>query len=195
MKKLQYATGATPLDPDEAAGLIPRHITTQAELNEWEQTNILEGAQWAFKQKSRNLFDESFVRELHRRMFSKTWKWAGSFRLTDKNIGVDWRQIPVHLRNLLDDVKAQLEFKTYPPDELALRFHHRLVWIHPFANGNGRHARLMADLLIARLGASPLSWGGQSLVEASEKRVAYLAALKAADARDYQRLMQFARSQ
>ncbi|PKO62802.1 MAG: cell filamentation protein Fic [Betaproteobacteria bacterium HGW-Betaproteobacteria-18] len=193
--ELQYATGATPLDPDEAAGLIPRHITTQAELNEWEQTNILEGAQWAFKQKNSDLLDEYFVRELHRRMFSKTWKWSGSFRLTDKNIGVDWQQIPVQLRNLFDDVKAQIEFKAYPPDELALRFHHRLVWIHPFANDNGRHARLMADLLIARLGVSPLSWGGQSLVGASEKRAAYLAALKAADARDYQRLMQFARSQ
>jgi len=193
--ELQYATGATPLDPDEAAGLIPRHIITQAELNEWEQTNILEGAQWAFKQKNRDMLDECFVRELHRRMFSKTWKWSGSFRLTDKNIGVDWQQIPLQLRNLLNDVKAQIEFKAYAPDELALRFHHRLVWIHPFVNGNGRHARLMADLLVARLGASPLSWGGQSLVGTSEKRTAYLAALKAADARDYQRLMQFARSQ
>lgn len=190
----QYAPGATPLDPDEAAGLIPRHITTQGELNEWEQTNILEGVQWALKQKKRDLLDEAYQRELHRRMFSKTWKWAGSFRQTDKNIGVDWLQIPVQLRNLQGDAKAQIEFKSYPPDELVLRFHHRLVWIHPFANGNGRHARLMADMLIQRMGRPAFSWGGQSLVGASEKRRAYLDALRAADGRDYQPLFQFARS-
>lgn len=190
----QYAPGATPLDPDEAAGLIPRHITTQGELNEWEQTNILEGVQWALKQKKRDLLDEAYQRELHRRMFSKTWKWAGSFRQTDKNIGVDWLQIPVQLRNLQGDAKAQIEFKSYPPDELVLRFHHRLVWIHPFANGNGRHARLMADMLIQRMGHPAFSWGGQSLVGASEKRRAYLDALRAADGRDYQPLFQFARS-
>lgn len=190
----EYAVGATPLDPDEAAGLIPRHITTQGELNEWEQTNILEGAQWALKQKKRELLDEAFVRDLHRRMFSQTWKWAGNFRQTDKNIGVDWRQIPVHLRNLLDDAKAQIEFQSYPADALALRFHHRLVWIHAFANGNGRHARLMADLLIQRLGRPAFSWGGQSLVAANQKRNAYLDALRSADKRDYQPLLQFARS-
>lgn len=189
-----YAPGATPLDPDEAAGLIPRHITTQGELNEWEQANILEGVQWALKQKKRDLLDEAFVRELHRRMFSKTWKWAGTYRQTDKNIGVDWRQIPVQLRNLLDDAKTQIEFQSYPADELALRFHHRLVWIHPFANGNGRHARLMADLLIQRLGHPAFSWGGQSLVTANTNRQSYLAALRAADNRDYQPLLEFARS-
>jgi len=189
-----YAPGATPLDPDEAAGLIPRHITTQGELNEWEQANILEGVQWALKQKKRDLLDEVFVRELHRRMLSKTWKWAGTYRQTDKNIGADWRQIPVQLRNLLDDAKTQIEFKSYPADALALRFHHRLVWIHPFANGNGRHARLMADLLIQRLGHPAFSWGRESLVTASTNRQSYLAALRAADNRDYQPLFEFARS-
>lgn len=190
----EYAPSATPLDPDEAAGLLARHITTQAELNEWEQTNILEGLHWALKQGKRDLLDEAFARELHRRMFSKTWKWAGQFRQTDKNIGVDWLQVPVQLRNLLADVKAQIEFKSFPPDELVLRFHHRLVWIHPFANGNGRHARLMADLLIKRLGLPAFNWGGQALVSAGEKRQRYLDALHAADARDYQPLLRFARS-
>jgi Fic-DOC domain mobile mystery protein B len=190
----EYAPGATPLDPDEAAGLIPQHITTQGELNEWEQTNILQGLRWAQRQKKREVLDEPFLRELHRRMFDETWQWAGSFRRSDKNIGVDWRQIPVQLRNLLDDVKAQIEYGSYPIDEIALRFHHRLVWIHPFANGNGRHARLATDLLIARLGGAPFSWGSQSLVEAGEQRKCYLAALRAADGREYQALLAFARS-
>lgn len=189
----RHAPGTTPLDPDEAVGLIPRHIVTQGELNEWEQTNILEGAQWALRRKKRELLDEAFIRELHRRMFDKTWKWAGNFRQTDKNIGVDWRQIAVQLKNLLDDVKAQITFQTYPVDELALRFHHRLVWIHVFANGNGRHARLMTDLLMQRLGQPALTWGGGSLLTAGDTRKAYLGALRAADGRDYQPLLKFAR--
>ncbi|MFZ5697952.1 MAG: mobile mystery protein B [Pseudomonadota bacterium] len=187
------APGATSPDPDEAAGLIPGHIVTQGALNEWEQTNILEGAQWVLRQNKRELPDEAFVRELHRRMFGKTWKWAGSFRQTDKNIGVDWRQISVQLRNLLDDVGAQIAGQTYPADELALRFHHRLLWIHPFANGNGRHARLMTDWLIRRLGQPAFTWGGASLMTAGNTRQAYLEALRAADGRDYRLLLKFAR--
>ena len=192
--KFEYAQGVTPIDPDEMAGLIPTHITTQGELNEWEQTNILQGLKWALRQKRRELLDEGFVRDLHQHMLGQTWKWAGQFRKSDKNIGVDWLQVPTQLRNLLEDVKAQIEYHTYDADEIALRFHHRLVWIHPFANGNGRHARLMADLLIGRLGQPAFSWGGQSLVNASEKRQAYLAALRAADQRDYSPLISFARS-
>ena len=191
--RFEFAPNATPLDPDETAGLLARHITTQAELNEWEQANILDGQRWAVKQCRRDMLDDAFVRELHHRMFSKTWKWAGQFRHTDKNIGVDWQQVPVQLCNLLGDAKTQIEFKSYPTDELVLRFHHRLVWIHPFANGNGRHARLMADLLIARLGQPAFNWGGQALVSAGEKRRAYLEALRAANVRDYQLLLKFAR--
>lgn len=191
---LQYPVGATSLDPDESAGLIPRHITTQAELNEWEQANIIEGVQWASRQRRRHLLDEVFLRDLHRRMFGKTWKWAGTYRQTDKNIGVDHRQIQVQLRNLIDDVTAQIEFNSYAPDELALRFHHRLVWIHPFANGNGRHARQAADMLVTRLGQPAFGWGGRCLVEAGAKRQAYLEALRAADRRNLRPLMDFARS-
>ncbi len=192
--QLSYAPGATPLDPDEAAGLIPTHISTQGDLNEWEQANILQGLRWALRQKTRDLLDEKVLRELHRRMLGQTWRWAGEFRRSDKSIGVDWRQIQVQLRDLLRDVKTQIEFAAYPPDEIALRFHHRLVWIHPFANGNGRHARLAADMLIRRLGHSAFSWGGEALTSAGEPRQAYLAALRAADGRNYAPLLRFARS-
>lgn len=192
--QFDYAPGATPLDPDEAQGLIPRHITTQAELNEWEQTNILDGMPWILRQRKQDLLSAVVLRAVHRKMFGKTWRWAGAFRLTDKNIGVDWRHIAVSLHNLLDDVRVQVDFASYAPDELVLRFHHRLVWTHPFANGNGRHARMMADLLIQQLGEPPFSWGGRSLVSAGDTRQAYLAALRAADAHDYQPLLRFARS-
>jgi len=191
--KLDYPPGATPLDADELACLIPKHITTQAQLNEWEQLNILQGEDWARRQR-REILDEAFVRLLHKQMFGETWTWAGSFRTSDKNIGIDWRQIGVRLRDLFDDVRYQIDNKTYPSDETAVRFHHRLVVIHPFPNGNGRHTRLMADLLIEKLGQSRFTWGSTSLVEASDTRKRYIAVLQSADNRDFAPLIAFARS-
>lgn len=190
---LDYPPGATSLDADELANLIPGHITTQGELNEWEQLNILQGEAWARKQRQ-EILQEAYVRKLHERMFGETWRWAGEFRKSDKNLGVDWLKIGVELKKLLDDVRYQVEHGSYPADEIAVRFHHRLVAIHPFPNGNGRHARLMADLLAERLGRPRFSWGSRSLVDASETRQRYIAALQAADARDYGPLLAFARS-
>ena len=145
-----YAPGATPLDPDEANGLIPKHITTQGQLNEWEQMNILDAEKWLRTQRFNiiQISTNAFIKKLHQRMFDQTWRWAGQFRKSNKNIGVDWLHIPVNLKVLMDDLCYQLENNIYPLDELAVRFHHRLVVIHPFANGNGRHARLMADILL-----------------------------------------------
>lgn len=195
---LDYPPGATPLDADELASLIPGHLTTQAELNEWEQLNIGEGDKWARKQR-KEVLSEDFMRQLHRQMFGETWKWAGEFRKSDKNIGVDWLHIGVELRKLLDDVRYQIGHGSFPADEIAIRFHHRLVAIHAFPNGNGRHARMMADLLVERLGQPRFSWGSRglaehSLVDATPIRNAYIAALQAADARDIAPLLAFARS-
>ena len=190
---LDYPPGATPLDADELASLIPGHITTQGELNEWEQLNILQGEAWARKLR-KDILDESIVRQLHRRMFGETWRWAGEFRQSDKNIGVDWPTIGVALRQLLDDVRYQIDHATYPPDETVVRFHHRLVAIHPFPNGNGRHARLMADMLVQRLGQAAFTWGSRSVADPNETRRRYIAALQAADARDCGPLVAFARS-
>lgn len=195
---IEYPPGATPLDADELASLIPGHITTQGELNEWEQLNIVQGEAWARKQR-KEILNEAFVRQLHKQMFGETWQWAGNFRKSDKNIGVDWLKVGVELKNLLDDVRYQVEHATYSPDEIAIRFHHRLVVIHPFPNGNGRHARMMADLLAARLGQPRFTWGSRSLTDASlisatNTRHRYIAALQAADARDYAPLFAFARS-
>lgn len=189
------APGATPLDPDEAAGLVPAHITTQGDLNAWEQINIVQGDRWAARQKRRNLLDEGFVRDLHRQMFDKTWQWAGTFRKSNKNIGVDWTQVAVQLRNLLDNTQYQIEHGVFDADETAVRFHHQLVWIHAFPNGNGRHARLMADLLAMRLGRARLTWGGDeaSIASVGALREQYLAALRAADQGRFGDLIAFAR--
>lgn len=184
---------ATPLTPDERRQLIPTYITTRAQLNEAEQIGITEADSWAFARK-RDVLSEKFLLGLHKRMFGKVWRWAGAFRTTARNIGVDAYQIGIELRGLLDDVRYWIENQTYTPDEIAVRFHHRLVWIHPFPNGNGRHARMAADLLAVSLGCPRFSWGSASLVKPDETRARYVAALKAADDHDITPLLAFARS-
>lgn len=187
--------GATPLDPDESAGLLPGHIATREQLDEWEAENILEGQRWAAgAAKRRDILDDAFLRELHRRMFGRTWKWAGTYRSTEKNLGIAPARIAEEVRNLLANTRAQIAGKVAPIDEVAARFHHRLVWIHPFANGNGRHARLLTDLVLAANGAEPFTWGRGDLEHAGETRERYLAALRAADARDLAPLLAFVRS-
>ena len=190
----EYAQGATPIDPDEALGLIPKHISTQADLNAWEEMNIVEGADWIARQKIIKGLNEGLVRELHSRMFNQTWQWAGTFRKSAKSIGIDWTQISVALKNLLDNTAYQIKNKTMPIDEIVVRFHHQLVLIHAFPNGNGRHARLIADALIVSLGGKRFSWGGNtSITTPGTTRQNYLSALRAADKGDIAPLMLFAR--
>jgi Fic-DOC domain mobile mystery protein B len=165
--------GTTPLDPDEAEGLLPDHISTRGELNAWEQLNIVKGAEWMRdKVALQDILTQDTVRELHRRMFSETWTWAGRFRRSLKNIGVAPEAIPEHLYNLLADVTYWIEHQTYSVDEIGCRFHHRLVAIHPFPNGNGRHARIITDALLRALGGVPFSWGSGSIDNPGEVRTA-----------------------
>jgi Fic-DOC domain mobile mystery protein B len=189
--KLEYPPGATPIDPDEVAGLIPSHLTLQRDLNEFEETNILSASEWLFARRRGDPLDERFIRDVHRRMFGNTWRWAGEPRRSDKNIGVSWREVPVQLRQLVGDVRAQIDHRAYAVDEIAARFHHRLVAIHVFPNGNGRHARMMADLLLTQLDGRSFEWGRGSLMPASELRARYIAALKSADEGDYRPLLLF----
>ncbi len=187
--------GQTPLDPDEIAGLKPTHLTTEGELNDWEQQNILAAVTWLRRARQPDVLSEDFCRTLHKKMFDKTWAWAGRFRKSDKNIGCDWTQVSVKLRNLFDNVRYWVENKIFPPDEIAARFHRDLVWIHPFPNGNGRHSRMMADALLRSMKEPPFTWGGGgTLVEADNARTLYLTALRAADKGDYTLLLAFVRS-
>jgi Fic-DOC domain mobile mystery protein B len=184
---------ATPLTPEEREGLIPSHVTLRRELNELEQQNILEADAWAFTRK-RNPMSEAFVRGLHRRMFGRVWRWAGTYRTSNKNIGVERWQVQPRLAEALDNARYSVENKIYSPDEIAVRFHHALVFIHPFPNGNGRWSRLMADLLAVRLGQPRFTWGRSALRAPDETRRAYIDALKAADNHDFGPLIAFARS-
>lgn len=184
---------ATPLTPEERRELLPAHIAYRRELNEAEQENIARAHDWALGRR-RDLLTEKFVKDLHRRMFGDVWRWAGTFRKGERNIGVAHPEIPVALRQLLDDAREWIEYKAYPPDEIAVRFHHRLVQIHLFPNGNGRHARLLADLLVMSLGGGRFSWGSANLQDAGTARRRYITALQAADTHDVGPLLEFARS-
>ncbi len=196
MIQFDYPYGATLLDTDECDGLIPQHITTQAELNEWEETNILDAENWLSKRRyhSNEILGVLFIKKLHQKMFNATWKWAGQFRQTNKNIGPDWPLIQEQIKTLIDDIQYQIPHKTYENDEIAARFHHRLVSIHPFSNGNGRHSRLMTDLLLITINQPRFSWGRNSQLESIEIRKRYINALKTADQKDYQSLLNFVRS-
>jgi Fic-DOC domain mobile mystery protein B len=192
--KIRYAEGATPLDPDAARGLIPR-LTMQSELNEFEQTNIQFALEWASKSRKlkRELVSIEGIKLLHRKMFDLTWKWAGKFRQHETNLGVSWQQIPEMLKNLCDDISYWEEHKTSQPIETAVRFHHRLVSIHPFPNGNGRVSRLAADLYLEYRKQPTLLWGADTtLVDDSVDRKEYLASLREADRGKYDRLIDFA---
>lgn len=190
--EVDLPAGATPLDPDEAEGLIPS-LSTQGELNEFEALNILEGTAWANKSMriKASLLDEGTFRELHRRMFGDTWKWAGRYRTTQKSIGCEAWQISMMMKNLGEDVKVWIKAKIYPPAEIAARFHHRLVWIHPFPNGNGRFARLATDLLCEQQGWRRSKWGSADLCLPSETRRSYIEALRAADSNNFGPIIEF----
>ncbi len=185
--------GTTPLDPDELDGLKLKHITTRGELNEVEQVNIQDGLAWLKKRRKFDLLTEKFTRELHRRLLGEVWRWAGTFRQTEKNIGVVPVQISIQLRLLLDDSRYWAEHRTYSPLEAAARFHHRLVQIHCFPNGNGRHARIVADTYLQMyFEHPPIDWAaGHGLTLGNERRDAYISALRNADAGNYDQLLKF----
>ncbi len=185
--------GNTPLDPDEAQGLIPTHVTTRDDLNEWEQANIVQGERWAFGRRRGDRLSVPHLLELHRRMFSDTWSWAGQLRTSEKTVGIPCWQVAEALANLCADTSYWFEKGVFTSDEAAARFHHRLTFIHPFPNGNGRHARLMTDVLLVARGRPRFDWGRGDLHRAGESRNRYIAALRAADDQDYAALFEFLR--
>jgi len=193
---LEYINHQTALDDDEKEGLLIKSISTRAELDEFEQQNIERAIAWTMKKhlKIKDILSEEFVRKLHKKMFDQIWRWAGEYRKTNKNIGVDKFYIGIEIKNLLDDCKFWVENKSFSEDEIAIRFKHRMVHIHPFPNGNGRHSRLIADVLIEQgFGRPVFTWGSGQLASQSNLRKEYLAALFEADKDNYEPLIKFAR--
>jgi Fic-DOC domain mobile mystery protein B len=193
----EYIDGQTPLDDDEKEGLRIPSITTREELDEFEQLNIEKAIQWTFskKIKAEQLFSENFIKDLHKRMYGDVWKWSGTFRTSEKNIGIKSYLIAIELKQLLDDALFWKKNDTYGSEELAIRFKHRLVSIHCFANGNGRHSRLIADLIMEKLYDSHFfTWGSSNLVKATEARANYIRAVRKADKNEMELLLDFAKS-
>jgi len=194
---LKYIEGQTPLDEDEKEGLLIPTIATREELDEFEQQNIEKAILWSLNRnlKPETIFKEDFIKRLHKEMYGDVWKWAGLFRKTNKNLGVDKWQISVALKALLDDAKYWLANNAYNPDELAIRFKHRIVAIHCFPNGNGRHSRLMADIIISKIFKQPVfTWGSGNLIKQGDSRNEYLKAIREADKGNIAMLLKFAKN-
>ena len=182
---------STPLTAEEKNGLKLKWITLRSELNEAEARNIAQAQLWLASNKKKDVCSDTFLRNLHKKMFCDVWIWAGEYRTTERNIGVAPYQIPMKLMHLFDDLNFWIENKTYSNHEIAVRLHHKLVQIHPFPNGNGRVSRLMADLVLQKLEGETLYWGDTNLVDVSEVRRKYIDALRKADAGDYTDLLNF----
>ncbi len=193
---LEYGEGQTPLSEEEKEGLLISTITTKGELNEFEQLNIQQAVEWTLgkKWKSDTILTEEFLRQLHHKMYGDVWAWAGKFRRSNKNIGVNYFAVGPDLKNLIDDAKYWIVHQTYPGDEIAIRFKHRIVAIHCFPNGNGRHSRLIADIIVNKIFEGEVfSWGHSSLSKADDVRARYIQALRRADVGDIQPLVEFSR--
>jgi Fic-DOC domain mobile mystery protein B len=191
---LEYIDGQTPIDEEEKEGLLIPTITTRRDIDEFEQLGVEEAIEWSRKRKFdlEQILSEEFVMELHKKMFEDVWKWAGQRRTSGKNIGVDKDQIGVELKKLFDDCRYWIEHNVFIEDEIAVRFSHRMVSIHPFPNGNGRHSRLIADILISQVFARPVfTWGSINLTTPGAARSKYLEALREADQGGYKTLIQF----
>ncbi len=194
---LHYTEGQTPIDEDEKRGLLIPSITTREELDEFEQLSIERAVEWSIKWKFRqdDILSERFIRKLHQRMFDGVWSWAGEFRKSNKNLGVDWQKIPVSLRQLLDDCRFWANHETFPEDEIAVRFGHRIVSIHCFPNGSGRHSRLISDIIIRNIFKKPVfTWGSVDLAKQGLPRERYIHAIREADRGNIGPVLEFARS-
>lgn len=194
---LKYKKGQTPLNEEEKDGLLIKTITLQKELDEFEQLNIEKSVEWTIHAnlKQDKILSEKFIKNLHKKMYGDVWKWAGEFRKSEKNIGIKWTQIGLELKILIDDIKYWIENKTYPPKEIAIRFKHRIVQIHCFPNGNGRHSRMMADIIVESIfGKEIFPWNKLNMVKADETREKYITTLKEADNGNIKPLIEFAQN-
>lgn len=194
---LNYEEGQTPLDEDEKEGLKIKSITTQGELDEFEQLNIEKAVEWTIHAnlKQERILTEKFIKNLHKKMYGDVWKWAGHFRKSNKNIGIEWTRIGIELKTLLDDINFWINNNTYSPEEISIRFKHRIVAIHCFPNGNGRHSRMIADVIMEYVfGLDIFPWNQSSMVKASDTRKKYITALRRADQGDITELIKFAKN-
>ncbi len=194
--ELEYTDGQTPLSEEEKEGLVIETITTHGELDEFEQMNIEKAVEWTMKRKFKKekIISEEFAKELHKKMFGDVWAWAGNFRFSEKNLGVKFNLISTSLKQLNDDCLFWIANKTFNEEEIAIRYKHKIVEIHCFANGNGRHSRLMADIINKHIFKKDnFSWNRNNLAKKGDARNKYLKAIREADKGTIKPLIDFAK--
>jgi len=192
-----FENGETPLEDEEKEGIKIKTISSKSELNEFEQQNIEDALAWITRKNlnQETILSQKFIRQVHHQMFKNVWKWSGKFRKSDKNIGTHHKEISVSLKILCDDTSYWIENKTFEPDEIAIRFKHKLVSIHCFPNGNGRHSRLMADIIIEKVfGEKVFTWGMHSNISSIQLRETYIKSIRAADQNNFAPLLKFCRT-
>ncbi len=190
MPILNSFEGATPLE--DVSDLIPTHILSRDELNEWEAANILKASRRFMARRKEAKITIEWLKSVHRAMFDDTWAWAGKFRRKNFNIGADWHLIPEQMKSLVDDINFWEEAdNSLNLFEQSVRIHHRLVKIHPFINGNGRHARLVSDIFLYTHNEKLPKWPDKELIDKSDVRKKYIFALQAADKGNYKLLETF----
>jgi Fic-DOC domain mobile mystery protein B len=186
--------GATPLD--DISGLLRRDITTRGQLDEAETLNILGAVDWIERGRLRDVFTVDFYERLHSRMYDDVWEWAGDLRSVTgarPNIGVPPEMVPIELGR----VAMEFNWEWQNSDQTNLlpfiaKYHHALVWVHPFNNGNGRWSRLACDVVMKRLAKKPLiTWATDTLNVDSGERSQYINALKMADDFDLAPLVEY----
>jgi Fic-DOC domain mobile mystery protein B len=183
-----------PITAAETALLVPS-LSTRSQLLEIEQMSIHAARLWAMRPRNLEageIFTEKFLIELHRRMFTGIWRGAGRYRKSIAATGWEPSRIAEGVRLFLDDADGWARYSTYPIHECAVRLHHRLISIRPWSNGNGRHARLMADVAVAAQGEAALTWGSRTAPGSARTR--YVEAIGAADGGDLGPLVEFATS-
>ncbi len=186
---LKTPEDSTPIN--DLSGLIPSGITVKSALDEWEAENILKAYNRYLKTSRKRAISPGLITAVHKEMFGLTWKWAGSFRKENLNLGVEWFAIPVEIKKLCDDIAFWEKSKNVNILEQSVRIHHRLVRIHPFLNGNGRHARMIADIFLSGRGKKLPLWPDKDMVETTDIRKRYIHCLKEADNGDYAGLLEF----
>lgn len=194
MVRFDTPEGATPID--DASGLLAENVFAYSALNAVESENILRAVNVHLSSRKRRespWLTEEYVRRVHRDMFDSVWDWAGRYRDGELNIGVPASRVRDEVGKLCQDVAYWDEQKEnqIPLLERSARLHHRLAWIHPFKNGNGRHARLMGDIYLQVNGHKLPMWPSAAMGGAGEPRSAYLGALKRADAGDFGPLVEY----
>lgn len=185
----EIIAGRTSLTVQDLQGLKLPFVKTRAQLSAVEGPNIVSGKQATLtSRKSRvpNMLSVEYLRELHSRMFNDVWDWAAQIPSTElqNEFAASVPGIRPQLSILYADaIEYWLNDKRMTPEEFAVRVHHRVVKIHPFRNGNGRHSRLLADLLLSEnFGLETFTWGGSAQLGAGDLyRQPYLEGLKAAD--------------